>query len=242
MEKSVLILGGNSDLGFALGKTFLNNGFKVLFATRDVTELSNRISQLTDQSRASIVSFDALQFSSHEAWFNSLPFKPEITVCAFGMLGDQRQAEQDWMSAKNILETNYIGAVSILNVVAEYYEQQKHGMIVGISSVAGDRGRQSNYLYGSAKAGFSEYLSGLRNRLFKAGVHVLTVKPGFLRTKMTAGLNLPPMLTDEPERAARRIYNAVLRKRNVVYVKPVWFLIMLIIKSIPEIIFKRLKL
>lgn len=229
-------------MGFALGKTFLNNGFKVIFAARDVTELSNRISQLSDQSQASTVSFDALQFSSHGAWFDSLPFKPEITVCAFGTLGDQRQAEQDWMSAKNILETNYIGAVSILNVVAEYYEQQKHGMIVGISSVAGDRGRQSNYLYGSAKAGFSEYLSGLRNRLFKSGVHVLTVKPGFLRTKMTAGLNLPPMLTDEPERAAKRIYRAVQRKRNVVYVKPVWSLIMLIIKSIPEIIFKRLKL
>ncbi len=242
MEKSVLILGGNSDLGFALGKTFLNNGFKVLFASRDVTELSNRISQLSDQSHASTVSFDALQFSAHRVWFDSLPFKPEITVCAFGTLGDQQQAERNWELTKTILETNYIGAVSILNIIAEYYEQQKHGMIVGISSVAGDRGRQSNYLYGSAKAGFSEYLSGLRNRLFKSGVHVLTVKPGFLRTKMTAGLNLPPMLTDEPERAAKRIYNAVLRKRNVVYVKPVWFLIMLIIKNIPEIIFKRLKL
>jgi short-subunit dehydrogenase len=242
MEKSVLILGGNSDLGFALGKVFLNSGFKVLLAARNVSELNSRINQVSDQSRISIISFDAVQFSSHGAWFDSLPFKPEITICAFGMLGDQQQAERNWELARTILETNYIGAVSILNVVAEYYEQQKHGMIVGISSVAGDRGRQSNYLYGSAKAGFSEYLSGLRNRLFKSGVHVLTVKPGFLRTKMTAGLNLPPMLTDEPERAAKRIYRAVQRKRNVVYVKPIWFLIMLIIKSIPEIIFKRLKL
>lgn len=242
MEKSVLVLGGNSDLGFALGKTFLNKGFKVLLAARNVTELNNRVNQLPDQSGVNVVSFDALQFASHKAWFGSLPFKPEITICAFGILGNQQEAEQNWESASVILETNYVGAVSILNVIAAHYEQQKHGTIVGISSVAGDRGRQSNYLYGSAKAGFSAYLSGLRNRLFKAGVHVLTVKPGFLKTKMTAGLNLPPLLTDDPDRAAARIYRAVQRKRNVVYVKPIWFLVMTVIKSIPEFIFKRLKL
>jgi short-subunit dehydrogenase len=108
--------------------------------------------------------------------------------------------------------------------------------------VAGERGRQSNYFYGSAKAGFTAYLSGLRNRLFTEKVHVLTVKPGFVYTKMTENLPLPKLLTAVPEDVAKVVYSGVMKKKNVVYVKWFWRWIMLIIKSIPEFMFKKMKL
>src|SRR5690606_19121872 len=116
---------------------------------------------------------------------------PEVTICAFGYLGDQKLAQDDLSESEKIIYTNYIGAVSILNLIANRYEVERKGTIVGIGSAAGDRGRQSNYIYGSAKAAFSAYLSGLRGRMFKAGCHVLEIKPGFVDTKMPEGLNLP---------------------------------------------------
>ncbi|HEX2535106.1 MAG TPA: SDR family NAD(P)-dependent oxidoreductase, partial [Chitinophagaceae bacterium] len=140
------------------------------------------------------------------------------------------------------IHTNYTGAVSILNVVAADYMARKSGTIVGISSVAGLRGRQSNYIYGSAKAGFTAYLSGLRNRLFHEGAHVVTVLPGFVYTKMTEHLNLPKLLTAQPEAVGSVVYEAVQGKKNTVYVKWFWRWIMLIITSVPEFIFKKKKL
>jgi short-subunit dehydrogenase len=118
----------------------------------------------------------------------------------------------------------------------------KQGVIVGISSVAGERGRQSNYIYGSAKAGFTAYLSGLRNRLQKENVHVLTVLPGFVYTKMTENLKLPKPLTAAPEEVGVAVYNGVVKRKNVVYVRWMWRWIMLIIKLVPESMFKKLKL
>ncbi|HEY2727571.1 MAG TPA: SDR family NAD(P)-dependent oxidoreductase, partial [Parafilimonas sp.] len=119
---------------------------------------------------------------------------------------------------------------------------KKNGTIVGISSVAGERGRQSNYIYGSAKAGFTAYLSGLRNRLYHDNVHVLTVLPGFVNTKMTAELNLSPLLTASPEQVADAVETAIRKKKNVIYVKWFWKWIMKIIKNIPEGMFKKKKL
>ena len=116
-------------------------------------------------------------------------------------------------------------------------------MIAGVSSVAGDRGRASNYAYGAAKAGFTAFLSGLRNRLAKQGVHVLTVKPGFVRTAMTMGMKLPPPITAAPDEVGAAIYRAAEQsRRNVIYVRPIWRLIMGIIVHIPESLFKKMKL
>ena len=106
--------------------------------------------------------------------------------------------------------------------------------------MAGDRGRQSNYIYGSAKAGLTVFLSGLRNRLARKGVHVMTVKPGFVRTKMTEGLELPGILTAEPEQVAKAVYKGLEKKRNMVYVLWMWRCIMLMIRHIPEFIFKKM--
>ncbi|MFK7924061.1 MAG: SDR family NAD(P)-dependent oxidoreductase, partial [Bacteroidia bacterium] len=118
--------------------------------------------------------------------------------------------------------------------------QRGSGKIIGISSVAGDRGRASNYLYGSAKAGLTAYLSGLRNRLASKGVHVMTVKPGFVRTAMTENMDLPPVITGEPSKVAKDIIRSVRRGRNVIYTLWMWRYIMLIIRTIPERIFKKL--
>ena len=187
-------------------------------------------------------SFDAAAFNTHTAFYNQLTPKPDVTICVFGYLGENEKAMNEWLETETIIQTNYTGAVSFLNIVAADYMIAKAGTIVGISSVAGIRGRQSNYIYGSAKAGFTAYLSGLRNRLFKEGVHVVTVLPGFVYTRMTEELNLPKILTANPAEVGDAVYNAVIKKKNVIYVRWFWKWIMLIIRLIPEPVFKKLKL
>jgi decaprenylphospho-beta-D-erythro-pentofuranosid-2-ulose 2-reductase len=241
---SVLILGASSDVAVACAHEFAANAYAVILAGRDLSnlELTAKDIQLRYQVNASAVSFDALAFDTHEQFYQHLPSKPDVTICVFGLLGDQQVSSKDWSACKKVIDSNYTGAVSILNHVANDYESKKQGVIVGISSVAGERGRQSNYIYGSAKAGFTAYLSGLRNRLTHAGAHVVTVKPGFIFTKMTEHLTLPKPLTAKPADLGKAIYKSVVKKRNVIYVLPIWRLIMLIIKNIPEGIFKKLKM
>ena len=159
-----------------------------------------------------------------------------------GYLGDQERAEQEAEEARLIFDTNYTGITSLLDVVARDYESKQEGTIIGISSVAGERGRKSNYYYGSAKAAFSSYLSGLRNRLHSSGVHVVTVKPGFVDTQMTEGMDLPKPLTAKPSQVAQSIYKAYNKKKNTIYVLWPWRWIMLIIKNIPEWQFKKMNL
>jgi decaprenylphospho-beta-D-erythro-pentofuranosid-2-ulose 2-reductase len=244
MHKNVLILGATSDMAVAIARKFAMEGYRITLAARNVEKLKPIESDIQIRYNATVisVSFDALNFQSHEQFYNGLESKPDIVVCVFGLLGDQIHAQSDWKSCIEIIGSNYTGAVSILNVIANDFEERKQGVIVGISSVAGERGRQSNYLYGSAKAGFTAYLSGLRNRLVASNVHVVTVKPGFVKTKMIENLKTPGPITATPVAVANKIYKAVLKKQDVVYVLPVWRWIMLIIKNIPEGIFKKLKL
>jgi short-subunit dehydrogenase len=241
-KSTVLILGASSDVGRALAEYYYSKGFGLVLAARNTSLVESYLSEWPDKNEVKLLPFDASEFHQHKAWFANIGLVPDVTICVFGYLGDQEVASQNWDECNRILTSNYSGAVSILNVVAEIYREKKKGVIAGISSVAGDRGRQSNYFYGSAKAGFTAYLSGLRNSLFSTGAHVLTVKPGFINTKMTAGLNLPKPLTAQPAQVAKAVYSGCKNKRNVIYVLPVWRLIMLVIKLIPEFIFKRLKL
>lgn len=140
-----------------------------------------------------------------------------------------------------MIDVNFTSYVSILEKAASYLEQERTGFIGVISSVAGDRGRQSNYIYGSSKGALSVYLQGLRNRLFSSGVHVATIKPGFVDTQMTYGLN-GLFLVAKPEDVAKRVYESIRKERDVIYVPGFWAVMMFIIKSIPERIFKRLEL
>ena len=231
-------------MSIAIAEKFASKGYHIQLAARNVNRLLPLQSDLAIKYsvRVSVHEFDALAFDTHKAFFDSLEPKPDVTICVFGYLGENEKAATDWQQASRIINTNYTGAVSILNVVAEYYVSKGEGAIAGISSVAGERGRQSNYLYGSAKAGFTAYLSGLRNSLYHKGVHVTTVQPGFVYTKMTEDLKLPPLLTAKPEDIGEAVFKAVVKKKNVVYVKWFWKPIMMVIRTIPEFIFKKLKL
>jgi len=242
--KSILILGATSDVAVATARRFAEEKYTILLAARDKENLGRIASDIAIRTQTDVrpVLFDAEDTASHAHFYSSLGITPDVTVCVFGYLGDQQRAEHDWAEASRIIQVNYTGAASILSVVANDYARLGKGTIVGISSVAGERGRQSNYFYGSAKAGFTAFLSGLRNRMVTRGVHVVTVKPGFINTKMTAGMPLPKPITAEPVQLGNAIFKAVAKKKNVIYVLPIWRIIMLIIRNIPEGIFKKLKL
>lgn len=243
----LLVLGANSDIAHEVAKMFATQErADLVLASRDMEVLERRAKDLETrcQVRAQVRYFDARDFESHAAFYSALEPKPDGVVVAFGEMGEQRRSERDFQEARRVIETNYLGAVSILEIVAADFERRGSGFIIGISSVAGERGRQSNYIYGSAKGAFTVYLSGLRNRLCSRGkgIRVLTVLPGFVRTKMTLGLNLPGILTTGPGEAARGICKAFRDGRDVVYIRSVWRWLMLIIRSVPENIFKRLEL
>jgi short-subunit dehydrogenase len=231
-------------MAVAIAREFASHKYDIQLAARNVNSLYplQQDLQIRHQVKADAFAFDATDFDSHPAFYAALPIKPDVTICVFGYLGEQEKAQTNWQETARIIHTNYTGAVSVLNIVAEDYASRGTGTIVGISSVAGERGRQSNYIYGSAKAGFTAYLGGLRNRLFHKGVHVLSVQPGFVYTRMTENLKLPPLLTAQPQQVARDVFKAVKARKNTLYTKWFWKYIMLIIKSIPEGIFKKLKL
>ena len=243
-SQTVLILGASSDIGLALARHYAGTGHHLILAARNAARLETDIADLRTRGAASArhVECDILAKERFGAFVDSLGVLPDVVISVVGLLGDQTQAEKDPSQAEAILATNYTGPVLLLGEFANRMEQRGAGTIIGISSVAGDRGRASNYLYGSAKAGFTAFLSGLRNRLAKKGVHVMTVKPGFVDTRMTAGMKLPKPLTAQPQEVAQAIVQAAERKANVIYTYRIWRLIMLIIAHIPEAIFKKLSL
>jgi decaprenylphospho-beta-D-erythro-pentofuranosid-2-ulose 2-reductase len=241
---TVLILGATSDIGYAIAKKFASEKYSIQLASRNPDVLKPFQSDLGIRYNieCTVHAFDADQFQTHQSFYNSLPNKPDITVYVIGYMNDNDKVIQNWQETLTTINANYTGAVSILNILASDYAIKREGVIVGISSVAGDRGRQSNYIYGSAKAAFTAYLSGLRNKLFHSNVHVLTVLPGFVNTKMTEHLNLPKILTASPEYVGNAVFKGVIKKKDIIYVKWFWKWIMLIIKMIPESIFKKKKL
>lgn len=240
----VLIIGAKSDIAKAVAREYAKNGYDLYLAGRNIKELDNFVTDLKVRSKQQIKSIECniLDFKNHEKIYKQLEEKPLGVITAVGLLGEQVQAQSEFEHANTIINTNYTGLVSFLNLVANDFEQRKSGFVVGISSVAGDRGRKSNYIYGSAKAALTTYLSGLRNRLVSANVHVLTVKPGFVATQMTKDMDLPEKLTAQPKNIAEDIFNAQQKNKNILYTKWQWRWIMLIIKSIPEFIFKKLSI
>jgi short-subunit dehydrogenase len=244
MVKTILVLGGNSDIGIAIARKFSEQGFNVQLAARNIVRLEKNANDLSirNGTSVSVYEFDVLEQTQHEHFIGELNCLPDIVVSVIGMLGDQNEAEYDSEQAKLIMDTNYTTPAILLNHFAKLFEQRQYGCIIGVSSVAGDRGRKSNYIYGSAKAGFSAFLSGLRNRLSSASVHVMTVKPGFVDTAMTKNMELPQKLVISPEQVAEDVYKGFIKKQDVVYSAWFWRWIMLIIASIPEQIFKKLSL
>jgi hypothetical protein len=240
----VLVLGARSDIGRAVAHGFAARGHPVQLAARDAGSLADDRADIALRHgvAVSLQEFDALDIGTHDAFVEALPELPQVAVCAVGLLGRQDENERDPAAAVRVMRSNFEGPASILAVLANRFEARGSGTLVGISSVAGERGRATNYVYGSAKAGFTAFLSGLRNRLAGRGVHVVTVLPGFVATRMTEGMDLPARLTAQPDEVAGAILRAVECRRDVIYVRPIWRLVMAVIRNIPERVFKRLKI
>ena len=236
----VLIIGAKSDIAKATAREYAKNGYDLYLAARNSEELEEFAKDVITRTQRTVklLELDILDYKSHQAFYDNLDEKPLGVISAIGYLGEQEKAQSAFDEAQQIMDTNYTGVVSLFNIIADDFEKRRSGFMVGISSVAGDRGRKSNYIYGSAKAALTAYLSGLRNRLYDAQVHVLTVKPGFVATKMTEGMDLPEKLTAQPEEVAEDIYKAQQKSKNVLYTKWVWRWVMMIIKMIPEWKFK----
>lgn len=241
----MIVLGSNSEVAQAFVEKVLQSDRKFeklyLFSSNpETTEKFARHIEVKYFQPSEIIYFDLMkevELSSYES------IHSELLFCASGYLGQNtEEALFDQKNTERIVDINYAKLLPVLNFFAQKMERQRTGTMIVLSSVAGERGRQSNFIYGSAKAGLTAYLSGLRNYLFSKKVHVLTVKPGFMETKMTEGLPLNPALTATPTQAANAIYKAWKKKKNVAYVLPVWALIMWVIRNIPEFIFKKMKL
>ncbi len=244
----VLLLGATSGIARAAAAEFARHGHGLVLAARDAEEAAATAADLALRFGvpADAVPLDALDFAAHEAalercWAAAGPEGVEGVVLFVGYLGDPVAARGDAEEARRILDTNFTACAALLNGVANRMERRGSGWIAALSSVAGDRGRQSNYLYGAAKAGLTVYLQGLRNRLFHAGVRVVTVKPGFVDTGMTYGK--PGMfLVASPDAVARGLYRAATRSGGTVYLPWFWRPVMWIIRAVPEPVFKRLRL
>ena len=241
----MVILGANSDISQAFIEKVLskNERYPVIYLLSSHAENAKRIArhfEVKYQQQFEIIAFDLSKENDYTQLAN---IDSKMVFCASGYLGlDAANGLYDDSNTQKITCINYSNLILFLNHFIKEFEAKGMGTIIALTSVAGERGRQSNFIYGSAKAGFTTYLQGLRNYLFHKGVHVLTVIPGFMDTQMTAAIQTPKLLTASPQKAAAIIYKAWKRKKNVVYVTPVWRLIMLMIRNIPEFIFKKMKM
>lgn len=243
---SALILGATSPIARALAEEYAASGHTVYVAARDAEETERIAADVAIRHDATTASgaFDALDIDRHDAFIEAVEDEVgpiDVAILAFGAMGDQEHSQEDVGAARRVIDVNYTGAVSLCEALARRMSERGHGCIVGLSSVAGDRGRKSNYIYGSAKGAFTLYLGGLRNRLADDGVHVLTVKLGFIDTRMTYGMETP-IPKASPADAAAAIFSAQQSGREVIYYPRFWAPIMGIIRAIPEKIFKRLSI
>ena len=243
-SRTALIVGATSDIGRAIARRLAADGYALQLAGRDLARLEDEAADIRSRWGASVTTqhCDVLETDGGSALLEPLNPLPDVAICVVGLLGAQDRSERDGAAAERVMRTNYVGPALLLGALAERFTKRGSGILVGVSSVAGDRGRAANYVYGSAKAGFTAFLSGLRNRLARSGVHVLTVKPGFVRTRMTAGMDLPALLTATPDEVAAAVAGALRARRDVVYVRRIWRLIMLVVRAVPERVFKRMKM
>ncbi len=244
--KNVLIIGATSAIAEACARLWANKGYRLYLVARNEERLQYLANDLLVRGAKTVHTqlIDLNQLDSHVMIlhdvikeFNTI----DMTLISHGTLGDQTACEQNFYLAHQELNTNAISVISLLTCLANQFEQQKKGTIAVISSVAGDKGRQSNYVYGTAKAAISTFLQGLRQRLDKSGVHVLTVKPGFVDSPMTKSFK-KNRLWVKPKTVAYCIDKAIRKNKDVVYIPGFWFIIMTVIRLIPEKIFKRLSL
>ena len=246
MNQNVLIVGATSGIAEAVARRYAEQGAGLFLVARNKDKLQAISADLTARGAKKVQAFvmdandsELIPTMLDAAWkaFDII----DVALIAHGTLPDQQRTESDINYAIAEFRTNAESALACLAGLAQYFKPQGKGVIAVIGSVAGDRGRASNYLYGAAKAAIDTYASGLRARLFNSGVHVLVIKPGFVATSMTADLNLPEKLTATTESVARDIQRAIARRKDVLYTPWFWHWIMLIIRWIPTFIFKHMR-
>jgi decaprenylphospho-beta-D-erythro-pentofuranosid-2-ulose 2-reductase len=244
--QSVLVLGGGSDLALATCTRLAPRARTIVLAARKPETLDTAIADLraAGAQRVEAVPFDATDYASHEAFVDRV-FSTygdfDVVIVAFGVLGEQAQAERDNRAALDVIESNFVGAVSVAVPVANRLRQQGHGTIVALSSVAGERARRSNFVYGSSKAGFDAFFQGLGDALAGTAVHVMIVRPGFVHTKMTAGMKAAPLATT-PDKVADAIVAGLQREREIVWVPGGLRWVMSVLRHVPRPVFRRLPL
>lgn len=246
--KQVLILGATSAIAQATARRLAASGAGLFLVARDPARLDILADDLRVRGAGDVSVLTANLLDQHghaailaAAW-DAMPALDTVLI-AHGVLPDQAECQGSAEATLAALDSNFLSVVSLLTLLAGEFEHRGSGVLAVISSVAGDRGRQSNYVYGAAKGGLSLFLQGLRNRLHKSGVHVLTVKPGFVKTPMTAHLEgREGPLWATPDTIAAGILRAIEKRRDVVYLPGFWRFIMWVICSIPERLFKRLSL
>jgi short-subunit dehydrogenase len=244
--KKILIVGATSAIAAACARQWAGQPATFFLVGRDAGKLEQVAADLRVRGATALShALDCNRFEDHAPMLDACQQALgtiDIALVAHGTLPDQKACEQDVALALREFSSNGLSVIALLTDLANRMEKQGQGSIAVISSVAGDRGRPSNYLYGTAKAAVSTFCEGLRARLFKVGVHVLTIKPGFVATPMTAGLPLPGPLVATPEKVAGDIVGAIEKRKNTLYTPWFWALIMMIIRSIPQAVFKKLSL
>ncbi len=240
-----ILLGATSSMARALARALAARGDRLLLAGRDMDELSDLAEdcRLRGAAEATPALFDARDPTTFDALLATARTAPSTLNAAVfvGSMPEQSAIDADPALIDGTITDSFTGPARFLQMLAPELESRGTGTVVGVGSVAGDRGRVGNYVYGAAKAGFATYLSGLRNRLTRAGGHVVTVKPGFVDTAMTWGID-GMFLVATPDKVAADILKAVRKKRNVLYTPFFWRWIMLIIRLVPEPIFKKLSI
>jgi decaprenylphospho-beta-D-erythro-pentofuranosid-2-ulose 2-reductase len=231
-NKTVLILGANSDVAKECIKQYIEKGFSVMAASRNTDSLRDFVTENNFDSKMTVLYFDSVDFDSHQKFYNELPVKPHLVVYAAGFLVDNEKALKDFKGAQQMMLVNYMGAVSILNIIATDISNKNLERIIGLSSLSGVRGRKSNFVYGSTKAAFTTYLAGLRQELASRNVKVNALVIGYIRTKINKGLQLNESIIMEPKYVAKFIVNAGNSFTIVPNFK--WKMIYFILKILPQ--------
>jgi short-subunit dehydrogenase len=245
--KRILIIGATSAIAAACARLWAAEGASFVLVARDQDKLNQVTADLRARGAVDIdtQTMDATALQKLKPTVEravTVLGKIDVALIAHGTLPDQKLCERDAIAAAEATIVNATSVIAIATAIANQLESQKSGTLAVISSVAGDRARASNYVYGSAKAAVSAFCEGLRARIAASGVHVLTIKPGFVDTPMTKGMKLPTALLATPDQVASDIVKAVDRKKAVLYTPAIWGWIMLIIRNIPAPIFRRLNL
>ncbi|CAA7194836.1 SDR family NAD(P)-dependent oxidoreductase [Chryseobacterium potabilaquae] len=231
-DKNVLILGANSDVAKECIKQYVKKGFYVVAASRNIQSLNHFVEDNQMVEKVRVLYFDSMAFDTHQKFYNDLPIKPHIVVYAAGFLVDNERALREFKETQQMMITNYMGAVSVLNIIATDVNNKNLERIIGLSSLSGVRGRKSNFIYGSTKAAFTTYLAGLRQELASRNIRVNALVIGYIRTKINEGLKLNESLIMEPGYVAKFIVNAGNSFTIVPNFK--WKIIYLILKILPE--------